>query len=218
MTVLTALTATYQPDSQLQLSLVGFADGSGTLLTSANGSAKVTLTNSGTGATLVAAAAMTYSGTPGRWDYLGTADKWPDFASLAAVLAGYDNTGATLYLSQDITLDARHDGAGPNPMPRGTYSRNSLNTFTFPAFGPPGGALLDNTNSLGKLLIATVAGSVVLAATSMTYNSGPKTWTYNAAASLFGAGQRLIATCQGWDVTGSTTLYRTSRILLLDGG
>lgn len=212
MATIVAVFSKYQADSQNKISFTGFVDSILTPLTNANGSAKITLTNSVTGVVLVNAAAMTYSGTPGQWDYTGLAAVFPDFTTLTAVLAGYDNTGASLYVSLDITLT-------PNEPASGKYSRNSVNTFALPAFNAPGGAVLDNTNSLGKVSVAAAGtGAVILAATNMVYQAGPpKQWVYSAAASLFGAGQRLIVTCQGYDQTG-TTLYGSCKTLLTDGG
>lgn len=209
MATIVAINSQYFGDSSNKISFVGFLDGTMTALTNANGSAKITITNDRGGAVLVAAAAMTYSGTPGQWDYTGAAAAFPDFTSLSVALAGYDNTGATLYVTQDLALT-------PYQLPQKQYSRNSVNTFTLPAYGVPGGALRDASNSLAKLTLTKLDGTVVLAATNMTYASGA--WTYSAAASLFGAGQLLLATAQGWDQTGSGTLYRTERVLMKDGG
>ena len=208
MSVIAAIVTSFDATSQNKLTFPGWVDGTGAGLTNLNGSVTITIKNAaGVVQGGVSAAAMTYSGTPGTWTYTGLAAAFPNTV-LSITMIGYDQTGATQYLQQDVT-------AIPNPPAAATYSLGSINTFTLAAFSLPGGALLDNTNSLARISIADRAGNVVLAATNMTYASAK--WTYNAAASLFLTGLELIVTMTGYDQTGTTT-YVTTQLIATSGG
>lgn len=211
MPVITLVSSTYQAESENAIGFAGLSDVYGVPLVPATGSAKLAIFDVA-GLYRASGVAMAYTGTPGSWNYTGPSSDFPDGTLLLLTVAGYDPTGVTLYVSQDVLCT-------PVAPTLSTYSRGSINVFTFPAFGPPGGALLDNTASQAQITITNVLNNAtVLAATNMTYTAGPPAiWTYAAAASLFLPGQSYLVVCRGWD-SSLATLYSTRKIALSDGG
>lgn len=85
----------FTKDSINTLTITGAADGAGTLLTSANATLFVTVSDWASGASILAQTAMTYSGTAGKWSYDIPAANWATpYEDRYVLVQMYDQSGS----------------------------------------------------------------------------------------------------------------------------
>ena len=95
---------TFTKDSINTLTISGSTDGSGASLDNTNASWYVTVTDWGSGASVLTRTAMTYSGTPGKWTYDLAATLWSTpYDDRYVLCEEFDQTGSGGVLR--LTLD-----------------------------------------------------------------------------------------------------------------